>query len=330
MSTDRQPLRSGRESEASRRLTVARALAEVHVYRPGPALAAAIALAPGALALVGAVVSLAVAHAIPVFLPVLLLLWVPALPAAWLAMVSVRTSATGIAAARPWRTWEELPWELIERAERHGIRYALTTSDGRRIMFAPATLREGARLRREILVRLPPQVLDERLRSAARDLLGEPLALGPEGGLSAKVRARPRPVWRRGALGGAIGGGLAVMGGALALPATPGLVTVGLGLLVLAASLGGLWWLNQEVVLTAKGIQVTYALLGGTRALAWSEIQLVEHTRGERLLRLRGDRRLRCAGPRLLSPADRDAMRAFLHAYCVDMGVPIAERRWLW
>jgi hypothetical protein len=327
MSTDRQPLRSGRET---RRLTVARALAEVRVYRPGPALAAAIALAPGALALAGAVMSLAVSQAIPVFLPVLLLLWVPALPATWLAMVSVRTSATGIAAARPWRKWEELPWELIERAERHGIRYALTTSDGRRIVFAPATLREGARLRREILVRLPPQVLDERLRSAARDLLGEPLAPQLKGGLSAEVRARPRARWRKGAVGGAIGGGLAVVGGALAAPATPGLVMGGMGLLVLVAFVGGLWWLNQEVILTKNGIQVIYAPLGGTRTLAWGEIQLVEHTRGERMLRLRGERRLRCAGPRLLSPADRDAMRAFLHTYCVDKGVPIAERRWLW
>jgi hypothetical protein len=327
MSTDRQPLRSSRET---RRLTVARALAEVHVYRPGPALAAAIALAPGALALIGAVVSLAVAHAIPVFLPVLVLLWVPALPAAWLAMVSVRTSAVGIAAARPWRKWEELPWDLIERAERHGIRYALTASDGRRIVFAPATLREGARLRREILMRLPPQVLDERLRSAARDLLGEPLALQPAGGLSTEVRTRPRPVWRRGAAGGAIGGALAVTGGALALPAPPGLVAVVVGLLVLAVFAGGLWWLNQEVVLTENGLKVTHAPPGGARALTWDEIQLVEHTRGERVLRLRGDRRLRCAGPRLLSPTDRDAMRAFLHTYCVDKGVPIAERRWLW
>jgi hypothetical protein len=324
MSTERKALRPGRETQ---RLTVARALSEVHVYRPGPALAAAIALAPGILAAAG--VSLAMARKIPDFVPVLLLLWVPVLPFTWLAMVSVRTSATGIAAARPWRQWDELPWELIERAERHGLRYVLMASDGRRIGFAPAILREGGRLRRAILVRLPPQVLDEGLRLAARDLLGGAPAPRPEGVLAGEVRARPRRAWRMGAIGGTVGGGLIAAGGALVVSAAFGMATIAVGLLILAAAAGSLSWLSQEVVLTGHGIAITHALHGGTQALSWDEVQLVEHTRGERVLRLRGDRRLRCAGPRLLGPVERDAMRAFLHVYCLDRGVPIVERRWL-
>jgi hypothetical protein len=326
MSTERQSPRPSRET---RRLTAARALTESHLYRPGAALAVASALAPGLLAVAGAAVSLALTHTIPVLLPLLLLLWVPVLPVAWLTLVSVRTTATGIAVARPWRRWAELPWGLIERAERRGLRYVLTTSDGRRVAFVPALLREGGRLRREILVRLPPQVLDERLRAAGRDLLGEPLRALPAGDPIGEVRARPRLLWRGGALCGALAGGGVVSAGALALPAPVGLLGVGLGLLVVAAAAASLWWLNQEVVATVKGIQVAYALRGPTPPLTWDAIQLIEHTQRERVLRLRGEGRLTCAGPGLLRPADRDALRAFLHAYCVERGVPLVERRWL-
>jgi hypothetical protein len=47
------------------------------------------------------------------------------------------------------------------------------------------------------------------------------------------------------------------------------------------------------------------------------------------MLRLRGSQRITCIGPALLSPAERDLMRAFLYEYCVYREVPVIRRRWL-
>lgn len=326
----------GNESQApyvsppSRRLTGGRRIAEARLYRPGPMLAAAILLSPAVLALIGASITLAVWGSIPVVLPLLLLLWIPVLPTTWFILISVRTSPVGIAVARPWRQWEQIPWDLIERAERHGPRIVLKASDGRKAHFSLLTLRDGTRLHREILMRLPMHVLDVRLRSDARDVLGEPVVPRPEGGLAGELRASPRAVWQWAAGGAVVLPTLVVVVAVLFLPPLASIPMAVLGLLILVGGLAAFIWFRQELIISEDGIAVLGGLTRTARQIAWSEIQLIEHTPRERMLRLRGDRRLRCPGPTLLLPAERDVMRAFLHEYCVGRGVPVVERRWLW
>lgn len=317
-------------SPTSRRLTGGRRLAEARFYRPGPLLAAAILLSPALLALIGGIVSLAVWGSIPVLLPLLLLLWIPVLPTTWLIMTSVRTTPVGIAISRPWRQWREIPWDLIERAERTGRRIVVHASDGRQIGFSLLTLRDGTRLHREILMRLPMHVLDARLRGDARDVLGEPVVPRPDGGLSGGLQASPRPVWRWAALAAVAASALVAVVAALLLPPLFGIPVAVLGLIGVAAGVVTFTWFRQELVISETGIAVIGALTRKMREIAWSEIQLIEYTPRERVLRLRGDRRLRCPGPTVLLPSERDVMRAFLHEYCIGRGVPVVERRWLW
>lgn len=326
-------MRNDRPSERvgadTRRLVAARGLAEMHIYRPGPLLAVLMLPVPGVLAIAGSAVALAVGRAIPVLLPLLLLSWLGILPLTWTAMASVRTSATGIAVAGPWRAWNELPWALIERAEQRRLRLVLAASDGRRVTFAPLLLRDGARLRRELLVRLPTQVLDTRLRAAARNLLGEPLLLGPEGGLTVALHAHPRPAWRWAALLTVLVGAAAGIGGALALPTPLATMSAGAGLIVLSVGGSALWWLAHVVSMSDAGVRVTRARGGAIHEIGWDAIQLIEHTPRERVVRLRGEQHLTCAGPRLMRPADRELMQAYLQTYCIQRGVPVIERRWL-
>jgi hypothetical protein len=113
------------------------------------------------------------------------------------------------------------------------------------------------------------------------------------------------------------------------LPLVARLVIAALAIVTLAVSVLAYIWLLRRVTVSDRGIAIAPALTRRSREIAWDEIQLVEHTPGERFLRLRGERRLLCPGPTLLPPAGRDGMRAFLHAYCLSRGVPVARRHWL-
>src|SRR5689334_14871110 len=95
-------------------------LLDIQVFRPGSLLALTILLLPVLVALAGAVVFILMNAPIPEWLPFLALLWIPCAPIFWLAMQSVRTNTVGVAAGRPWRSWVEIPWTLIERVEQFG------------------------------------------------------------------------------------------------------------------------------------------------------------------------------------------------------------------
>ncbi|HEY7832198.1 MAG TPA: hypothetical protein VIG30_01420 [Ktedonobacterales bacterium] len=301
----------------------------VHLYGPGIALSAALMLTPALVALGAVGLALRLAQHVPLALPFALLLLLPTTASAWLAIVSVRTSPGGIGASQPLRPWRDLPWALIAHADRRGPRVTLVASDGRRIRFFPLLLRDGARLYRELLLRLPEHVLNGRMASEAVVLLAEHVLPTAEGGLTGSLHARPRTRWRAAALIVAVG---AIIGGtaAVGLVALP--YSLGIGVVAGAALAGSLLayrWCAQTLVASDAGLSVTYPLQSKPEHMAWSEVRLLEHSPGERILRLRGDRRLVCAGPALLRPAERDLLRAFLHAYCLDRGVPVARRHWL-
>lgn len=327
MESGRQPVRA---HSVTRRLDVASSLTTGDLYRPGALLGVLMLLFPAALALVSAAASLAVWNTIPLFVPLFLILWVPALFMAWLTAVSVRTTATSICARRPGRMWRELPWALIDRAERRGLALTLKTSDGRQITFVPACLHGGKRLYRDILMRLSMRVLDDRMRVDLGAVLGKQVVPGLTGGPSGTLYAQPRAVWRWGALSAAL---VLVASGAIAWVVLPMGVAVPLAatcLLALSVSVAALLWFGQEIIVSEHGMTVLYALARRSCELAWGEVQLIEHTPGERMLRVWGQRLVRCAGPALLDDATRDLMRAFLHEYCIARGVPVVERKWLW
>ena len=304
-------------------------LAEVHVYRPGAALAVALMCAPPFLALVAAGGALLSAQRVPVLVPLLLALYIGVVPLTWFLLISVRSTPSGIASARPWLPWKEVPWEAIERAEQRWMFINLTGADGRSVAFAPSLLQNGTRLRREIFVRLAPQVLDKALRAEARTLLADQLVPKPGGGLEGTVRTQPR----RGT--GFAAGLIALL--AIACGVVAGtllrdvalIIAVSLCVVVLVGSLSGVFWLAQRIEMSDAGLRVTYAWPRRARTIAWTQVLLLEHTRAERIIRLRGDTRVTCAGPALLRSSERAAMRAFLNAYCVERGVPVVERVWL-
>jgi hypothetical protein len=314
---------------APRRSPSGHALSDARLYRPGPLLAAVILLLPPALALAGAGIALNTLGRIPLWLPLVLLLWVPLLAASWLTMTSVRTSPAGIAVARPWRQWNEVHWTLIERVERHGPLVVVYSSDGRAVRFYPLTLQDAARLRRELLMRLPVHVLDARLRSDARELLGEPIGQRGPSLTSEPLHTRPHRLWCVGLTVATLLAGLGAGAALYVVPSPLALLPACLALAVVVLCARALPTCLQTISLTQSGIAVRGAFSRKATTLAWHDIQLVERTPRERVLRLRGEQRLRCAGPGLLPANDAEVFRVYLHTYCTEQGALVLVRRWL-
>lgn len=312
-----------------RRAAPAQTQVVTRVYRPGAVLATALMLSPALLSLLAAGVALVTIHAVPLVVPALLLLLLPAIAAGWVVCVSVRTTALGIGSARLLRPWHELPWALIEQAQRHRLRVVLISSAGQRIAFIPWLLSDGKRLYRDLLVRLPANVLDAQMAAAANHLLGERILQAPDGGLTGSLSAQPRATWRAAALSVAV---MLLLVGAASLILAPPPISLVAGLGAFAGSalaIALLRWCSQRLHISEDGVQIQLPFKSTPQRMAWNEVALIEHTPGERVLRLRGDRRLICAGPGMLHPEKRDQMRAFLHTYCISRGVPVAQRRWL-
>ena len=312
------------------RATPSQPLVEVQFYRPSPSVALAILLFPVVVTLVGAIVFLNTTGAIPIWLPFLMIaLWILCLPAFWLVMQSARTTTHDFATGRPLRPWTALSWDTIERVEQSGFSIRATASDGRHITFTPFLLRDGARLRREFLLRLPQHILTGTLTQEANKLITSDIQTRPGGGLSGTLHVRPRLYWRN--LFAGIGGILLIagigviffLGGTLGAVIGAGCIIIGLGSLALFA------WLLQEVRVSEKGLSRTTLLHRHATILAWEDMELIEHSSREYILRLRGSQRFICAGPALLPAAERDLMRAYIHEYGIEQGVPIVRRAWI-
>lgn len=302
-------------------------LGDIELYRPGPYLALTILLIPVVVTVVGVAVSLNNGRGVPLWLPFVQLLWFPCLAVAWLGLLSVRTDSTGIAAGRPFGRWSQVRWEMIARVDKRGPQIRIAGSTGARVAFVPKLLRDGERLKRRLLLRLPTHVLSDELARDAQSIISTSIYTMPEGGLSGVLHARPRGRYRLTAAA------LTLMFagvGAAALVLSIGPIGVALATLCwLIAAAGAVisLWLSQVVQVSDKGIAVRLGLMRGQRAALWEKVGLVEHSTGEAVLRLTGEQRVVCVGPGLLPAAHRDLMRAFLHEYCLNREVPIVKRR---
>jgi hypothetical protein len=96
--------------------------------------------------------------------------------------------------------------------------------------------------------------------------------------------------------------------------------------LLAAAAAALLLWLSQTLRLHEKGVSITSGLWRGEHSILWDEVELVEHTPRERLLRLRGRRSLICVGPGLLTPTQAVLLRGFLQEFCVNRDKPLVRR----
>lgn len=314
---------------APRHAPVSTPMIDTYLYRPSALLALPFILVPAALSLSGIVLLLETGQHIPVWLPLLLLLWIPCLPGLWVLMKSVRWSATGLAVARPWQQWAEIAWEDIERVERRGISVQVVSANGAAMRFTPLLLHDGVRLKRQLMLRLPSHVLQGDLRVEAQHLITGEAYPAQDAAMSGTLSAQPRTLFTVLPL---IVATILTTGAVLALLYLP-LITGILCALVAVCGAGvsvalGVW-MRQTILATERGVVVTHVWQRQGVEMTWQEIGMIECANYELMLRLRGDTRLRMAGPGVLPAAHRDLLRAFIRSNCLDRGVPVIyNRRW--
>ncbi|MEO7002856.1 MAG: hypothetical protein ABI068_13640, partial [Ktedonobacterales bacterium] len=310
---------------SSRLRSVSLPLAEAVIYRPGPYLALTVLLAPILSALGAAAVYLGLNGAIPLWLPLLLLLWIPLFVAVWFALKSVRFTAESIAVARPWQHWREIYLDDVEAAEMRGLYLRLYDTERHMVSFMPGLLRDGPRLRRQLLLQLPQRVLDAQLRQEAQLLNG--VDLFSEERLIGGVQMRPRRRWAGTALLIAL---LCIGAGGVTWVSTP--LVAAIPLATLAVIVAVLFvalaiWLRQDISLDDKGLYVRPFLRRSRRYIAWNDVELIITERRELTLYLRGARGVRCAGPALFRPQQCEQLRRYIVVYCGERHVPIMTRR---
>jgi len=304
-------------------------MVDVNIYRPGSFLALAMLLVPLLVALVGATSYVLLGEHIPVWIPLLLLLWIPCIGGLWLLMKSVRITPVSIAVGRPWQRWQEVSYTDIERIEQRGLSLHVLSLDGAGMRFTPFLLRDGARLERVLLLKLPPHVIVGKLRRRAQELITGDIHAGPQGALAGTMRIRARMRWTLATLLLALAcitGAIAVVWLlALALAIPLALVLLALGLCFFAI----FTWLLREVEVSEEGVRVVGFATRKTQQLAWSDVVWLEEFPGQLAIRLRGPRKLRLAGPRLLKRSQADVLEAFLFEYVIERGTLRVPRRWL-
>lgn len=325
--TQSRPLRPG-TAAPDVRSSISAPLADTQFYQPGPLLALAIVALPVAVTLGLAVIALQVGHVVPLWLPFLVLLWLPAVPLLWLLMQSARTTATGIAVARPWRTWTQLRWDDIQRVDQRGMVMRIS-GRGETLVLAPRLLRDGARLRRQVLLRLPPHALSVHLSREAEEILSSQISMLPDGGVAGTLVARPQARYALSLLAAACALGAAA-GLALQFAAPSSAVIAGsvvAGLLALGC-LAGAMWLTQRLSLDEQGISISRALaFPRHRVYAWSQLTMVEHTPHNALLRLRDSRtRTLCAGPHLFDSEQATILWALIMTHANEHEVLVIPR----
>jgi hypothetical protein len=172
-------------------------------------------------------------------------------------------------------------------------------------------------------------VLTGTLGQEAKRLLVSDIHTTPAGELLGTLHAHPKPLWRNLAFGL---GGVLVGAGVLSivfLGVFPGIVLGPCGILLGLVCFAVFTWLLQEILINERGISRRIPLRRQTAVLDWGDIDLIEHSSHEYVLRLRGSQRFICAGPSLLPTAERDLMRAYIHEYAIGRGIPTVRRRWI-
>jgi hypothetical protein len=300
------------------------------VYRPGAPLAYALILVP-ILVAIGLIVAQFVGGvAIPPWAALALAGWVVLTPIFWLLLKTVRVTAFGIATGRIWTEWKEIVWGDISSVEWRGGRVRVHGANDATISFAPRLLYNNRELRQYLSNRVSPRIISTPLVRPAESEQERPVIMRPIGVSATQMRARPSLSPRLGAL---TVFALAAGAGAFSfveLSAPWSYAVLALCAVVAVVAVVALAWLSQAVSLSEEGISVKGFPFGSGRLLPWSEVEFVEVSSNERVLRLRGTQKLRCPGPGLIAQPSANIYRWLIHTYCLDRGVPAMRHPGVW
>lgn len=302
-------------------------LADSAIYRPGAIVAGPLLAGPVVCAIGGAIAVSVTGVTPPVWLPLALLLWLPALALAWVLLKSVRVTPDALACGRPLGRWQVAPFHEIERVEQHGLRLIVTARSGPPLTITPWLLHNGAQLRRSLLLRLPLSALSSQLRAEAQTLEVGDLVESPQGDVEGVLSVRPQVRWT--ALAVALAVALLALGVlALLYLAAPVSIALAVALAVLAcaSTFVGLW-MAQDIFVSEKGLLVRYTLLRRERDIFWTQVRSIEYLPGEAALILRSVRSVTCAGPGLLTAQQARLMRSYISRYCLAQVMPTLQRR---
>lgn len=302
-------------------------LADSAIYRPGAIVAGPLLAGPVICAIAGAIAVSMTGVTPPVWLPLALLLWLPALALAWALLKSVRVTPDALACGRPLGRWHVAPFHEIERVEQQGMRLIVTARSGPPLTFTPRLLHRGAQLRRSLLLRLPLSALSSQLRAEAQTLEIGDLVESASGDVEGVLSVRPQLRWTL--LAGALA--LALLVAAvlafvlLTAPVSLALTVAGVALAGVSAYTGA--WMAQDIFVSEKGLIVRYTLLRRERDIFWTQVRSIEYLPGEAALVLRSVRSVTCAGPGLLTTRQARLMRGYISRYCVAQVMPTLPRR---
>ncbi|HEX9069151.1 MAG TPA: hypothetical protein VF807_10315 [Ktedonobacterales bacterium] len=291
-------------------------------------------LLPLVLALVG-VVSYATSTGtpLPMWLLILVVVWLLPLLLLALSLKMVRVSARGIATGRPTRALREIGWGAVAQVRKERAQIVVIATDGMRISFMPALLHGASELERQLVARLPAQVFSARLSSATipRQSLHANLAQ-PRLLSQSALTERPSPGLRAAFV---LLTAVLIAGAILsfaALPVIPAIIVAVLACVLAVASGMTAWWLMQSVTIDEQGLARRPFLSRVEREVRWSDMQLIEYTAHERLIRARNGVAVRMAGPGLFSGRAREIYFMLLVAYRSEHDILAVERSWpdLW
>jgi hypothetical protein len=312
------------------RATSSTPLIDATVYRPGAPVAYTLVLIPILVAIGLGVARFAGGAAIPVWVALAIAGWIVLTPVFWLLLKTVRVTAFGIATGRIWTEWKEITWGDISQVEWRGGRVRVHGANNAAISFAPRLLHNNRELRQYLSNRVNPRLMVTPLVKPTEGDQEGPAIMRPIGISATQMRARPSFSLRLEALGIFL---LTVSVGAIALAelSAPWSYLVAALCTVLAlGALVALAWLSQAVSLTEEGISVKGFPFGSGRQLPWSEIEFVEVSSNERVLRLRGAQKLRSPGPGLFAQPSANIYRWLIHTCCLDRGVPAMRHPGIW
>ena len=312
------------------RATSSMPIIDATVYRPGAPLAYALILIPILTAIGLSVARFAGGVAIPLWAALALAGWVVLTPVFWLLLKTVRVTAFGIATGRIWTKWKEILWGDISSVEWRGGRIQVRGANGAAISFAPRLLHNNRELRQYLSNRVSPRLIATPLVKPTEDDQELPAIMRPTGVSATEMRARASWSLRLSALAAFA---LAAGAGALSfveLSVPWSYLVVALCALVAVVAVAALAWLSQAVSLTEEGITVKGFPFGSGKLLPWREVEFVEVSSHERVLRLRGAQKLRSPGPGLFAQPSANTYRWLIHTYCLDRGVPAMRHPGVW
>jgi hypothetical protein len=312
------------------RATSSTPLIDATVYRPGAPLAYALVLIPILAAIGLTVARFAGDVAIPPWAALALAGWIVLTPVFWLLLKTVRVTAFGIATGRIWTKWKEILWGDISSVEWRGGRIRVHGAQDTTISFAPRLLHNNRELRQYLSNRVSPRLIAAPLVKPAEGDQERPAIMRPTGISATQLRARPSlslRLWALAVFALAAGAGAVAF---LELSEPWSYLVVALCGVVVVAALVALAWFSQAVSLTEDGISVKGFPFGSGNLLPWSEVEFVEASSNERMLRLRGAQKLRCPGPGLFAQPSANIYRWLVHTYCLDRGVPAMRHPGVW